>query len=134
MYAMHKELNQYRQSGALAEAAVASPHRQIQMLFEGVLERIAMARGAMLHKNIAVKGEQIGRAIDIVEGLRVMLDHDRGGELSARLDSLYGYMTRRLLEANLRNDPEALDEVVRLLREVKAGWDAIPEQYHYAVN
>jgi len=134
MYAMRKELNQYRQSGALAEAAVASPHRQIQMLFEGALERIAMGRGAMLHKNIAVKAEQLGKAIDIVEGLRSMLDHERGGDLSVQLNALYTYMTARLLEANLRNDPEALDEVSRLLREIKAGWDAIPEQYHYSVN
>lgn len=128
MYAMHRELNQYRQAGPIAEVAVAEPHRLIQMLFEGALERIAVARGAMIHGNIAVKGDRIGKAIDIVESLRALLDHEKGEELAARLDALYDYMSRRLFAANVRNDPEALDEVARLLREIKSGWDAIPEQ------
>ena len=41
-------------------------------------------------------------------------------------------MGRRLLEGNARNDPDALDEVIRLLREVKSGWDAIPEMLRQA--
>jgi len=132
MYAMRRELNQYRQSGHLAEAAVADPHRLIQMLFEGALERIAIARGAMGQGNVRVKGEKLGQAINIIGGLRGSLDHTQGADLSERLDALYEYMNRRLLEANLRNDPDALDEVIRLLREVKSGWDAIPEMLRQA--
>lgn len=127
MYAMRKEINQYRQAGHLAEAAVADPHRLIQMLFESALERIAVARGAMASGNIRVKGEQLGKAIAIIEALRGMLDHAQGAELAENLDSLYEYMNRRLLEGSSRNDPEALNEVIRLLREIKSGWDAIPD-------
>ncbi len=123
---MNRAVNQYRQSGALAEAQVADPHRLIQMLFEGALERIAVARGAMQQGNVALKGEKIGKAIDIVESLRALLDHDQNAELAANLEALYDYMSRRLLESNLRNDVEGLDEVARLLREIKSGWDAIP--------
>ncbi len=54
MYAMRKELHQYRQAGSIAEAAIADPHRLIQMLFEGALERIAVARGAMEQGNIRI--------------------------------------------------------------------------------
>lgn len=127
MYAMRKEINQYRQSGHMAEAAVADPHRLIQMLFEGALERIAVARGAMSQGNIKVKGEKIGQAITIIDGLRGFLDHNQGADLAGKLDSLYEYMCRRLLEGNARNNLDALDEVIRLLREIKSGWDAIPE-------
>ena len=132
MYAMRRELNQYRQAGPIAEAAVADPHRLIQMLFEGALERIAVARGAMQQGNIRVKGEKLGQAITIIDGLRGLLDHNQGADLAEKLDALYEYMGRRLLEGNARNDPDALDEVIRLLREVKSGWDAIPEMLRQA--
>ncbi|GAB0149489.1 flagellar export chaperone FliS [Marichromatium gracile] len=128
MYAMRKELNQYRQAGPLAEVAVASPHRLIQMLFEGAIERIAVARGAMTHGNLQTKGEQLSKAINIIESLRAALDQDKGGELAENLDALYSYMSRRLLEGNARNEPEALDEVSGLLRTIKSGWDEIPER------
>ncbi|MFN2350033.1 MAG: flagellar export chaperone FliS [Thioalkalivibrio sp.] len=124
---IHQALNQYR-SGVLAEANEANPHRLIQMLFEGALERIATARGAMQQGDVSNKGERISRAIEIIEGLRAHLDMDKGGEVAANLESLYEYMTRRLTEANLRNDVAMLDEVANLLREVKVGWDAIPPQ------
>ncbi|MBK1719484.1 flagellar export chaperone FliS [Thiocystis violacea] len=126
MYAMRRELNQYRQAGHIAEAAVADPHRLIQMLFEGALERIAVARGAMDQGNIRVKGEKLSQAIAIIDGLRCSLDHEQGADLAEKLEMLYEYMSRRLLEGNMRNDPSALDEVSRLLREIKSGWDAIP--------
>ncbi|NVZ10294.1 flagellar export chaperone FliS [Allochromatium humboldtianum] len=132
MYAMRRELNQYRQAGPIAEIAVADPHRLTQMLFEGALERIAVARGAMTQGNVPLKGQKIGQAMDIIGELRGALDLERGGELAANLDSLYDYMIRRLVAGNARNDPAALEEVSILLREVKAGWDAIPEQMRKA--
>ena len=129
MYAMRRELNQYRQSGHLAEAAVANPHRLIQMLFEGAIECVAVARGAMEQGNIRVKGEKLSHAIAIISGLRASLDQGKGKgtELAEKLEALYEYMSRRLLEGNARNELAALDEVMLLLREIKSGWDAIPE-------
>ncbi|WP_018145623.1 flagellar export chaperone FliS [Thioalkalivibrio sp. AKL6] len=129
---MNRAVNQYRQSGALAEAQVADPYRLIQMLFEGALERIAVAKGAVQQGNVGLKGEKIGKAIDIVESLRALLDHDKNPELAGRLDALYEYMSRRLLEANAKNDPAALEEVTGLLRQIKAGWDEIPSEQRAA--
>jgi len=104
----------------------ATPHRLVQMLMEGALEKMAAARGHMQRGNIAEKGENISWAISIIEGMRASLDQDAGGDIARNLNDLYDYMGRRLLEANLRNDAKALDEVIVLLREIKAGWDAIP--------
>lgn len=106
----------------------ASPHKLIQMLFEGCLERIAQAKGAMLQNQIARKGELIGKAINIVGGLHGSLNDKEGGDLAANLESLYDYIERRLLMANLENDPDILDECGRLISELKSGWDAIANE------
>ena len=118
-------MKQYQRVSVQSEVFEASPHRLIQMLMDGGLERIAQARGAIQRERFAEKGELIGKAISIVGGLREPLDHKVGGELSQNLDSLYEYMIRRLLDANRGNDIVAWDEVSGLLREVKTGWDAI---------
>lgn len=118
-------LRQYQTVNTQAQALEASPHRLIQMLMEGGLTRIAQARGAMERGQTELKGELIGKSIAIVGGLREALDHHQGGELAANLDSLYEYMTGRLLQANRSNEPALLEEVAALLREVKSGWDAI---------
>ncbi len=122
---MRGAVNNYQKYGVVSEVDDASPHRLIQMLFEGGLQRIAVAKGAMQRKDIAVKGASISRAIAIIGGLRSSLDHEQENELVNNLDSLYDYMTRRLLEANVHNDEEALDEVSSLLKEIKSAWDAI---------
>jgi len=106
----------------------ASPHRLIQMLFEGALERIAQAKGAMAQNQIARKGELIGKAVNIVAGLQGSLNDKDGGDLALNLDSLYDYVIRRLTQANYENKPEYLDECGRLLGDIKSSWDAIAAQ------
>lgn len=118
-------MRQYQSVNTQAQAIEADPHRLIQMLMEGGLTRLAQARGAMERNQTALKGELVGKAIAIVGGLRQALNLEQGGELAVNLDNLYAYMTTRLMEANLKNDPAILEEVADLLREVKTGWDAI---------
>jgi len=124
---INRALQQYHHAD-LAEISEADPHRLIQMLLEGALQRIAIARGAMQQGDVVVKGERLSSALAIIEGLRIHLDRDRGGEIAANLEALYDYMQQRLLQANLRNDIEILDEVAGLIRQIKAGWDAIAQQ------
>ena len=126
--AMQNALNQYKQVGVRSGIENASPHRLIQMLMSGAMEKISSARGHMVRNEIAKKGEQIGWAISIIDGLRVSLDKNMGGELVDNLDALYEYMGQRLLVANINNDPEILDEVANLMREIKAGWDGIAKE------
>ncbi len=123
---MNVALSHYRNVSAATGVEGASPHRLIQMLLEGALEKIAAARGHMRHGDMAEKGRHIGWAISIISGLQSSLDLERGGELSRNLDALYDYMVRRLGEAGARNDEAVLDEVSRLLLQIKEAWDAIP--------
>lgn len=120
-------MRQYQSVNNQAQIIDASPHRLIQMLMDGGLARMAQAKGALERGQTALKGELIGKAIAIVGGLREALDAEKGEELAAQLDALYEYMMVRLSEANLKNDPAALEEVMGLLREVKSGWDAIAQ-------
>lgn len=121
-------LKQYQTVNTQAQVFDASPHRLIQLLMEGGLSRLAQAKGAMERGQVALKGELLGKAIAIIGGLREGLDLRQGGELAANLDSLYEYMSSRLLQANRSNDVAIIDEVAGLLREVKSGWDGIANQ------
>lgn len=122
----HQALSAYSKIGIETNVATASPHKLISMLFEGALLSVAAARSHMLRKDIAAKGAAISRAIGIIdEGLKVSLDDKVGGELAQNLKALYEYMCHRLLEANLQNDVEKLNEVGRLLSELKGAWDTI---------
>ncbi len=123
----HAAMNKYAQVSNQSTAAFANPHRLIQMLMEGALEKISKAKGFLKNGNIAKKGEHISWAISIIEGLRVSLDHSQGGKISENLESLYIYMNSRLTQANLHNSVEMLNEVSGLLLDIKSGWDAIPQ-------
>lgn len=122
---MNNALNQYAKVGTNAGVAAANPHRLIQMLMEGALEKIATAKGHMQRGEIEQKGRYINWAISIISGLSSSLDQEQGGELAERLNDLYLYMNDQLFKANVENDTAKLDEVSGLMREVKMGWDAI---------
>ncbi|KJK15701.1 flagellar export chaperone FliS [Pseudomonas sp. NPDC087612] len=121
-------LRQYQKVNGVAQTSVASPHRLVQMLMQGGLDRIAQAKGAMARNDVAQRGILIGKAIGIVGGLREGLDLENHADSLTDLDNLYSYMSKRLVEANVQNDPEILNEVARLLITVKEGWDAIGDQ------
>ena len=118
-------MKQYQTVNVNAQVSEADPHRLIQMLMEGGLQRIAQAKGAMQYGNTPLKGELIGKAVAIIGGLQDALDIKQGGEVAANLNELYQFMQQRLAQANLNNDPALLDEVANLLREIKEGWDGI---------
>lgn len=118
--------NAYAKVGIETGVLAASPHKLIVMLFDGALSSVLIAQQHMQSGNIAAKGMAISKAISIIDdGLRASLNKDAGGELALSLDSLYEYMCNRLLEANLKNQPEMLEEVHGLLQDIKDAWDAI---------
>jgi flagellar protein FliS len=126
-YNPQEALKQYRQLGIESEISNASPHRLIQLLFEGALGRLAAAQGAIERGDLAAKGELIGKVISIVGGLRSSLDMS-AGELSERLDQLYEYINLKLWEASKENDVAKVNEAIQLLKTIKSGWDEIAPQ------
>lgn len=121
-------LQAYQRVNAQTSITDADPHKLIQLLYNGALERINMAKARMQAKDYEGKGKLISKAIEIIGGLRSFLDFEKGGDLAIRLESLYEYMEHTLFEANRNNDVQKLDEVADLLRSVKEGWDGIREE------
>lgn len=118
----------YRSVATHGGVAAADPHRLTLMLMDGALERISAAKGNLANGRRAEKCALIQRAIDIVHELRASLDLAAGGELAANLDSLYDYMVRQLAKANAEDRAGTLEEVARLLGEIRGAWVQIPPQ------
>lgn len=116
---------EYQKMNTRHEIEAASPHRLVQLMMERVLSKIAIAKKQMERESVTEKGKHIGDAIGIICGLQASLNHKPDAQIAGNFDALYDYMTRRLLEANLRNDPDILTEVTALMRELKEAWDAI---------
>lgn len=122
-------ISAYNDVGLRTEVMNADPHKLIAMLFEGALLAIGRAREEMRTQQTEAKGHSISKAIAIIgEGLNASLDRKAGGKLADDLSALYTYMVKRLVDANLKNDVEALDEVAKLLAELKGAWDTIRPQ------
>ncbi len=116
----------YHQVGAETAVSGASPHKLVAMLFDGYMDSLAQARGAMRARQYEQKGRAIQRAIRIVEeGLRGCLDMKGGGSLAQDLNDLYGYLSMRLTLANLRNDESVLDECQSLMQPLREAWASI---------
>ncbi len=125
---MNYALKEYGAIRAEGEVSGANPHRLITLMLDGALDRLAAARGHMQRGEVAQKGATISKVILIVEGLRAGLDSERGGQIARSLSDLYDYVNRRLLLANCNNDERMLEEVGRLLGEVRSAWVQIPPQ------
>jgi len=119
-------VNAYAQVGLESAVLSASPYQLVVMLFAGAGSALKKAEILMDQGDIPGKGQAISKAINIISnGLRAGLDHSVNSELTGNLDSLYDYMERRLLEANLRNDKNALTEVQGLLEGIADAWNQI---------
>lgn len=103
----------------------ASPVGLIVLLYEGAIRAIQQAKVLMNNQRYEEKGLMINKAVDIVEGLRVALDHSHNANLSLNLEDLYVYAKFRLGVANMKNDPEILDEVSNLLSVILPSWQEL---------
>lgn len=125
----------YRQVGLETSITGASSHQLVTLLYNGFLDALTEARGAMQAKDVAAKGLAITRAIRIIdEGLKACLDVNAGGDLALNLRDLYTYVSLRLTQANLRNDSGALDECTQLIQTVRDAWVSIKPAQAEAVR
>lgn len=98
----------------------ASPGELTLMLYNGCLKFIHQAKKAIMDKNIEAKNTNIQKAQNIIQELMVTLNMDV--EVSQNMMSLYDYMNRRLMEANIKNETAILDEVEGLVTEFRDTW------------
>lgn len=127
---MRGSLQAYKKVSVDSQLSAASPHKIVQMLMAGAIERLIQGKAAMQQGNIPVKGERLGKALDIIISLRSCLSMDDGGDVAKNLDQLYEFMITQIADGNHRNDPQPLDDVIDIIREIKSAWDQIPNEYH----
>lgn len=121
----------YAKIGVESSVMSANQQQLITLLFDGAISALVRARLFMQDNNIQGKGNSISKAINIIEGgLKQGLDEQSGDDLTDNLLGLYSYMVRRLVQANLRNDVEALEEVEGLLRNIADAWKEVVQPQH----
>lgn len=121
----NKALDAYKTNQTRSRADVASPYRLVKIMFENLFDNLSRAQGAIEQGNPAVRGECIGRSMDIINALKGALDHEVGGEVTRNLEGLYEYCNRCLFKASRNNDLEQLDQVISIIGQIKTAWDQL---------
>ena len=111
----------YKQQSILT----APPGRLVVMLYDGCVRFLFQAAYAMREGNRKVSQERLRRAEAIIDELRVTLDHDKGGDIAANLDALYGFSRAHLIKGWAEQDAAKIDEVSRLMGELRDAWAQI---------
>ena len=109
---------------AQTEVSTVTPARLVLLMYDAVLAAVEIARTALTSErpDLEVVSQQLTRAQQLVTELEVALDHERGGQIAASLQGLYDYARRRLVDANLSKDPGPLDEVTRIIGDLREAW------------
>jgi flagellar protein FliS len=122
----HYATRAYANVGVNTSVESASPHKLVLMLYDGLLKQLRIAKVHIERKEIVPKAAAISKALAIVDqGLRPGLDLEKGGSIAAQLLALYDYIGERLLQANLRNDAAAIEEVIQLIEPIRLAWAQI---------
>jgi flagellar secretion chaperone FliS len=124
-FARKSSLSAYQSVSALGSVAQADPHRLVQMLFDAVAERLATARTCIEQGDIARKAKLLHSCVTLLAELRGSLNMAEGGAVAQNLSSLYEYMIRQLLLANVQSDINLVTEVLNLLNPIRSAWIAI---------
>jgi flagellar protein FliS len=123
-------MNGYASVGrAYTEAAVttATPERLVVMLFEGALRFLARSSAALRRDEQPLAAENLRRAVAIVDELNHSLDMSYG-EIPERLHAIYSFCKRQLIEAGIARDPDTIDGIADLLRELHGAFDEVADR------
>ncbi len=114
-------LDSYRQTHVQSR----TPLELVVMLYDGALQFLAAARDAIERRDIPARRDAISRTLAVVSELQSTLNIEEGGPVAASLDDLYRYANRRLLDAAMRNDVKAIDEVRKVFEVLRDAWHTI---------
>jgi flagellar secretion chaperone FliS len=116
------------QSYLQTQVQSADPMQLVVLLYDGALRQATIAHDAMVRRDIPTRRTAIGKALAIVAELHDSVDLERGGKLSADLDGLYIYVTNRMLDAVVQQDPKPIAEAIGILTTLRDAWQQIATQ------
>ncbi len=111
-------VRQYSQT----QVQTADRGKLLLMVYDLAISSLQDARRAMTEQDFDLRGQRLDKGLRAIGELRKSLDMERGREISQSLDQLYDFMMRRITEANMNNDPEHLDVVIRILEDLRETW------------
>lgn len=115
-------------SGKVDMELDANPHRLVQMVYQSILEKLAIMKGAIDRGDLVSKSQLNTKLQLLFVELRKSINYDLGGEISTNLDNLYEYCARLVSQANAAGDKNKLDEVIGLIGIIKESWDKIEDE------
>jgi flagellar protein FliS len=106
----------------------ASPEQLRLMLYEGAIKFCRQAREALPKRDFETSYNALTRAQKIVLELSTSLNHQVAPDLCSKLNALYTFIYRRLVDANLHRDVAPIDEAINLLEYEKETWQMLMKQ------
>ena len=106
----------------------ASREQLLLMLYEAAIKYMKRAKLGIQKKDISMRGQNIGFACDIVMELTNTLDHNASPKIAANLDSLYAFVSDRLVHANIHGDEKSIDESIKVFQILYEGWQEAVEK------
>ena len=121
-----RNLRAYQKTTVNAEISVADPYYVTKLLYQGLFERLAQAKGAIERGDLALKAKKLSTATAILENLRSTLDFSQSKTIAQGLYDIYSYMIDQVAEASLKLMTQPIDNAIRALMPIKKAWDSIP--------
>ncbi len=104
------------------EIVTSNPKRLVAMCYSAAIMNFKLAKAKYIEKEYEDKANALQKALDIVSELMASLDFERGGQIAANLNALYGYVLRRAAQADTEKDLNGFDEVIHILEELSEAW------------
>lgn len=121
-----ESIKAYQKTSLKEGLTSADPYYITKMLYQGLYERLAQAKGAILRGDLGLKSKKISGATQIIENLRNTLDFSYLPEFAQRMYDLYTFMLDKLVEASCQVSTAPIDAVLKVLMPIKEAWDNIP--------
>jgi flagellar protein FliS len=116
--------NQYRQ----VQVSTASQGSLILMIYDGITKRLNVASAALKSKQLEVANKELQGAQNLITELMLTLNFDAGGDIAKNLYRLYEYFNYRLVQANIKKDPEIVQEIIDHVVDLRKTWQQVIRQ------
>lgn len=120
------DLSAYKKTSVNAELSVADPYVITKMLYQGIFERLAQAKGAIARGDLAMKANRLSSATAILENLKDTLDFSQSKEIATNLKNIYNYMIHCIADAAIDLNEKPIDDALKVFMPIKEAWDKIP--------